>query len=59
MGSGRLSVMIDGVIMKLELCAGNWDLLKIQEVSYLEFVLIKTCECLIYAQYNTLRIINS
>ena len=34
MGSGRQSVMMDGVIRMQELCVDNWGLPKIQEVSY-------------------------
>ena len=32
MENGRLSVIEDGMTGKLEWCAGNWGLLKIQEV---------------------------
>ena len=34
MNSGRLSVTVGGVMRKQELCADNWDLLKMKEVSH-------------------------
>ena len=34
MDNGRQSVMMNGMTRKHKLCADNWDLLKIQEVSY-------------------------
>ena len=34
MDNGRQSVMMNGMTRKQELCVDNWDLLKIQEVSY-------------------------